>query len=43
VAGSFSLADAGLSFLLGAAGGVAVGLAVGAAVAEIRRRVTDPR
>jgi CPA1 family monovalent cation:H+ antiporter len=43
VAGGFSLADAGLSFLLGAAGGVAVGLAVGAAVAEIRRRVTDPQ
>src|SRR6516165_3753411 len=43
VAGSFSLANAGLSFLLGAAGGVAVGLAVGAAVAEIRRRVTDPQ
>src|SRR5207342_3809636 len=29
VAGSFSLADAGLRFVLGAAGGVAVGLAVG--------------
>src|SRR5690349_6046033 len=39
VAGGFSLADAGLSFLLGAAGGVAVGVAV----AEIRRRVTDPQ
>ena len=43
VAGSFSLADAGLRFVLGAAGGVAVGLAVGAIVAEIRRRVTDPQ
>src|SRR5262250_2827846 len=32
VAGSFSLADAGLSFLLSAAGGVAVGLAVGAII-----------
>src|SRR3954453_4235905 len=41
VAGSFSLADAGLKFLLGAAGGVAIGLAVGWVVAEIRRRVTD--
>ena len=43
VAGSFSLADAGLRFLLGAAGGVAVGLVVGVIVAEIRRRITDPR
>jgi monovalent cation/hydrogen antiporter len=41
VAGSFSLADAGLKFLVGAAGGVAVGLAVGWVVAEIRRRTTD--
>ena len=43
VAGSFSLADAGLRFLLGAAGGVAVGLAVGAIIAEIRKRITDPQ
>src|SRR6266566_2162487 len=43
VAGSFSLADASLRFLLGAAGGVAVGLAVGAIVAEIRKRITDPQ
>ena len=41
VAGSFSLADAGIEFVLGAAGGVAIGLAVGWAVAEIRRRTTD--
>ena len=41
VAGSFSLAHAGLSFVLGAAGGVAVGLAVGAIVAEIRKRIAD--
>jgi monovalent cation/hydrogen antiporter len=41
VAGSFSLADAGLKFVLGAAGGVAVGLAVGWIVAEIRKRTTD--
>ena len=41
VAGSFSLAGAGLKFVGGAAGGVAVGLAVGWVVAEIRRRTTD--
>jgi Na+/H+ antiporter len=41
VAGSFSLADAGLAFVLGAVGGVAVGLAVGWIVAEIRRRTVD--
>jgi Na+/H+ antiporter len=41
VAGSFSLADAGLSFVLGAAGGVAIGLAVGWIVAEVRKRTTD--
>jgi CPA1 family monovalent cation:H+ antiporter len=41
VAGSFSLADAGLKFVAGAAGGVAVGLAVGWVVAEIRKRTTD--
>lgn len=41
VAGSFSLADAGLKFVVGAAGGVAVGFAVGWIVAEIRKRITD--
>jgi CPA1 family monovalent cation:H+ antiporter len=41
VAGSFSLADAGLKFVLGAAGGVAIGIAVGWIVAEIRRRTSD--
>src|SRR6266516_1176859 len=41
VAGSFSLADAGLKFVVGAAGGVAVGLVVGWLVAEIRKRITD--
>jgi CPA1 family monovalent cation:H+ antiporter len=41
VAGSFSLADAGLKFILGAAGGVAIGIAVGWIVAEIRKRTTD--
>src|ERR671933_1790729 len=41
VVGSFSLADAGLRFVLGAAGGVAVGIAVGWIIAEIRKRTTD--
>jgi monovalent cation/hydrogen antiporter len=41
VSGSFSLADAGLKFVLGAAGGVAIGLAVGWIVVEIRKRTTD--
>jgi len=41
VEGSFSLADAGLKFVLGAAGGVAIGIAVGWIVAEIRKRMTD--
>ncbi|MDQ3871358.1 MAG: Na+/H+ antiporter [Chloroflexota bacterium] len=41
VAGSFSLADAGLKFAVGAAGGVAIGLAVGWIAGEIRKRTTD--
>src|SRR5947208_109127 len=41
VEGSFSLANAGLKFVLGAAGGVAIGIAVGWIVAEIRKRTTD--
>ncbi len=41
VAGSFSLAEAGLKFVLGAAGGVVIGIAVGWIVAEIRKRTTD--
>jgi Na+/H+ antiporter len=41
VAGSFSLAEAGLRFVLGALGGVAIGIAVGWIVAEIRKRTTD--
>jgi Na+/H+ antiporter len=41
VAGSFSFADAGLKFVLGVAGGVAIGLSVGWIVAEIRKRTTD--
>jgi monovalent cation/hydrogen antiporter len=40
-AGTFSLAHAGLSFVLGAAGGVAIGLVVAWVVAEIRRRIAD--
>src|SRR5436305_12696864 len=43
VGGSFSLADAGLRFVAGAAGGVAIGLVVGWLIAEIRRRITDPQ
>ena len=41
VAGSFSLADATLDFVLAAAGGVAIGLVVGWAIAAIRQRTTD--
>ena len=41
VGGSFSLADAGVDFVLAAVGGVAIGLAVGWAVAEIRKRTED--
>jgi monovalent cation/hydrogen antiporter len=41
VAGSFSLADAGLRFVVGAAGGVAIGLAVGWIAGEIRKRTAD--
>jgi CPA1 family monovalent cation:H+ antiporter len=41
VSGSFSLADAGFSFIAGAAGGVAIGLIVGRLIAAIRERTTD--
>jgi CPA1 family monovalent cation:H+ antiporter len=41
VAGSFSLAEASMEFVLGAIGGVAIGLAVGWVVSELRRRTTD--
>jgi CPA1 family monovalent cation:H+ antiporter len=41
VGGSFSLVDAGLDFVLTAAGGIAVGLVMGALVSEIRRRLDD--
>src|SRR5438874_10258446 len=43
VAGSFSLADAGLRFVLGAGGGVAIGLVVGWIAARIRERTADDR
>jgi Na+/H+ antiporter len=42
VAGTFSVWDAGLRFLVAAVGGIAVGLAVGWLIAEIRRRLDDP-
>ncbi|MET0453284.1 MAG: Na+/H+ antiporter [Mycobacterium sp.] len=41
VAGGFSLAEAGLRFLLGAIGGVAIGLAVGWLSAWVRKRISD--
>jgi CPA1 family monovalent cation:H+ antiporter len=41
VSGSFSIADAGLKFVAGAAGGIAIGLAVGWVVAELRARIDD--
>ena len=42
VSGSWSAPAAGLEFLGGAAGGIAIGLAVGWVIAEIRRRLDDP-
>src|SRR4051794_26400838 len=41
VGGSFSLAEAGLRFVGGAAGGIAIGLAVGWLIVEIRKRTAD--
>jgi CPA1 family monovalent cation:H+ antiporter len=41
VAGGFSLAEAGLRFLLGAVGGVAIGLVVGWLSAWVRTRIYD--
>ncbi|MEA2312862.1 MAG: monovalent cation/hydrogen antiporter, partial [Solirubrobacteraceae bacterium] len=42
VGGSFSLADAGMKFVLGALGGVAIGLVLGVVIAEVRKRLDDP-
>jgi CPA1 family monovalent cation:H+ antiporter len=42
VAGSFSLVEAGVEFVLATAGGVALGLAVAFVIGEIRRRLDDP-
>jgi monovalent cation/hydrogen antiporter len=42
VTGSFTLWEAGLRFVVGAIGGVAIGLAVGWLIAEARRRLDDP-
>jgi len=42
VGGGFVAWQAGLRFVVGTAGGVAVGLAVGWLVAELRRRLDDP-
>jgi Na+/H+ antiporter len=41
VGGSFSLWEAGIEFVLGAAGGIAIGLVVGWVIVEIRRRIDD--
>src|SRR2546429_81562 len=41
IGASFSMANASLKFVVGAAGGVAIGLAVGWAIAEVRKRITD--
>jgi CPA1 family monovalent cation:H+ antiporter len=41
VVGGFSLAEAGLRFVLGAAGGVAIGLAVGWMSAWVRKHIYD--
>ncbi|MDT5012757.1 MAG: monovalent cation/hydrogen antiporter, partial [Mycobacterium sp.] len=43
VAGTFSLVDAGIKFVVGIAGGVAVGLVVGWVSARIRARASDPQ
>jgi Na+/H+ antiporter len=43
VGGGFSMAHAGLKFVVDATAGVAIGLAVGWLIAEIRARVEDPQ
>jgi monovalent cation/hydrogen antiporter len=42
VGGSFSLLEAGMDFVLDAAGGIGIGLIVGMVIAELRRRIDDP-
>ena len=42
VSGNFVAWQAGMRFVVGAAGGVAIGLLVGWLVAEVRRRLDDP-
>jgi CPA1 family monovalent cation:H+ antiporter len=42
VSGTFVAWQAGLRFVVGAAGGVAIGLGVGWLIAELRRRLDDP-
>src|SRR5574341_443051 len=42
VSGTFSWTDAGLKFVMVAAGGVAIGLAIGKVVAWIQQRLDDP-
>lgn len=42
IGGSFSVAEAGLRFLLAVAGGLAIGLLAGYLIAAIRRRTEDP-
>jgi monovalent cation/hydrogen antiporter len=41
VGGTFSLWEAGMEFVLSAAGGIAIGLAVGWLISEIRRLIND--
>src|SRR5207249_7488382 len=43
VSGTFSLGEASMRFLAVGAGGIVVGLAVGWLLAQLRRRIHDPR
>jgi CPA1 family monovalent cation:H+ antiporter len=43
VSGSFSASEAGMRFVLGALGGIAIGLAAGWLIAQIRARTPDPQ
>ena len=42
VTGTFSITEAGLTFVAGAVGGVAVGLAVGWLIRQVRKRLNNP-